>query len=169
MRKDTGNKGTKWARKAQLVLKFVELKRENAKGGIDWWLYRTEDLLQRLMPYYHAIQTRHAGEVYVIEDSVGLHGKAGESLGEIDVRGAPWMGNSPDLNQMEPIWGYTKDMLWDMRVFLAGQAIKLEAKGRITSGWAAPGLKQLAKCHIDGYRHKLALLIEHESNNSFRG
>ena len=165
----TGNKGTKRRRKAEQIFKFVELKRENAKGGIDWWLYRTEVLLQRLIPYYHTIQARHAGEVYIIEDSVGLHGKAWESLGEIGVRRAPWISNSPDLNQIEPMWGYIKDMLWDMRVFSAGQAIKQAAKSRMASEWAATGLKQLAKRHIDGYRDKVGLVIEHEGNNSFRG
>lgn len=98
-----GNKGFKRTRKAEQVFKFVELKRENAKGGIDWWLYRNEILIQRLIPYYEAIQARHTGKVYLIEDSVGLHSKAWDSLGDTGVRKAAWIENSPDLNQIEPI------------------------------------------------------------------
>ena len=71
-----GNKGFKQARNAEQLFKFVELKRENAKGGIDWWIYQNEVLIKRLIPYYKAIQRRHGGKVYIIEDSVGLHGKA---------------------------------------------------------------------------------------------
>jgi hypothetical protein len=59
-----GNKGFKLARKAEQLFKFVELKCETAKGGIDWWIYRNEVLLKRLIPYYEAVQRRHGGKVY---------------------------------------------------------------------------------------------------------
>jgi hypothetical protein len=51
-----GNKGFKRARKPEQIFKLVKLRRENQKGGIDWWLYRNEVLLKRLIPYYRAIQ-----------------------------------------------------------------------------------------------------------------
>ena len=166
-----GNKGTKRARKPEQIFKYVELRRENQKGGIDWWLYRNEVLLKRLIPYYRAIQQRHSnrGKVWLIEDSVGLHGKAWESLGDIGVLRAPWIGNSPDLNQIEPLWGYLKDMLFDMRVFSASQAVKQQAKDRIHQEMASEGLKQCARHHINGYRAKLDLVVAHEGNNNFRG
>jgi hypothetical protein len=159
----------KRVRKAGQVFKFIKLKCENAKGGIDWWLYRTEVLLQRLIPYYHAIQERHSGEVYIVEDGMGLHGKAWESLGDTGVQRAPWIGNSPDLNQIEPIWGYIKDMMWDMRVLSASQSTKQATKDRIADEWAADGLKQYAQRHINGYRDKLALVVAHKGRNDFRG
>jgi hypothetical protein len=34
-----GNKGFKRAHKLEQVFKHVELKRENQKRGINWWLY----------------------------------------------------------------------------------------------------------------------------------
>jgi hypothetical protein len=70
-----GNKGFKRARKAEQIFVCVELKRENAKGGIDWWTYRDEVLITRLIPYYEALQRLHSGKVYVVEDGVGLHNK----------------------------------------------------------------------------------------------
>jgi hypothetical protein len=53
-----GNKGFKRPRKPKQIFQFVELKRENQKGGIDWWLYRNEVLLKRLIPYYCQRVTR---------------------------------------------------------------------------------------------------------------
>jgi hypothetical protein len=103
-----GNKGIKRPRKAEQLFKYVELKRDNAKGGIDWWLYRNEVLIPYLIPYYHAVQERHGkgkGKVWLVEDSVGLHDKAWRSLGETGILRAPWITNSPDLNQIEPLWG----------------------------------------------------------------
>jgi hypothetical protein len=100
------------------------LKRENVKGGIDWWIYRNEVLIPRLIPYYEAVQRRYNGKVWIVEDGVGLHDKAWDSLGDIGIRKALWMGNSPDLNQIEPIWSYLKDMLFDMEVFSAAKEVK---------------------------------------------
>jgi hypothetical protein len=145
------------------------LKRDNSKGGIGWWIYRNEVLIPLLIPYYEAVQRRHSGKVWIVEDGVGLHNKAWDSSGETGIRKAPWMSNSPDLNQIEPIWGYLKDMLFDLEVSSAAQQVKQLCKARIASGWASQGLKQCAKYHINGYRAKLELVAAHKGKNDFRG
>jgi hypothetical protein len=65
------------------------MKRDNVKEGIDWWIYRNEILIPLLIPYYQAVQERHSGKVWIMEDGVGLHSKAWDSLGDIGIRRAP--------------------------------------------------------------------------------
>ena len=167
----TGNKGFKRKRTAEQVFKYVEFKRDNKKGGIDWWVYRNEILIPLLIPYYQDIQRRHGnqGNVWLVEDNLGVHKKAWDSLGDMRVLRAPWMSNSPDLNQIEPIWGYLKDSLWDMRVTSSSESVKELAKGRIRYEMHSEGMRRCAKHHIEGYRDKLAQVQRHEGNNNFRG
>ena len=74
------------------------------KGGIDWWRYRVNILLPKLVPFCLAnnlilqqdLAPSHAAEVNQ------------ELLQEYGIEVLEWAGNSPDLNMIEPAWPWMK-------------------------------------------------------------
>ena len=90
-------------------------------------------------------------------------------LGDPDsIEVAPWPTNSPDLNPIEPCWGYEKDMLeeYDIRGTMAKEL-------QILKGWIedefvnemGPFIEHVCK----GLRYRLELCIAKKGNNNFFG
>ena len=82
----------------------------NAKaGGIDWYCYGRVILLKKLIPFAKECAKERPNTI-VQEDNAPSH--AHQAQAEIykifDVQRVLWLGNSPDLNMIEPAWAYLK-------------------------------------------------------------
>ena len=77
-------------------------RRKGLKGGVDWYRYRTEVLLPKLLPFCKEVIAKY-GECYLLEDGAAPH-IAWENVKEYNIEGLrriPWPANSPDLNMIE--------------------------------------------------------------------
>lgn len=74
------------------------------KGGIDWWRYRNDILLPKLIPFCQK------NKLIVQEDGAASHTAEvnQELIKKSGLQRLGWAGNSPDLNQIEPAWSYLK-------------------------------------------------------------
>ncbi|KAF1355600.1 hypothetical protein EJ07DRAFT_181933 [Lizonia empirigonia] len=109
-------RGMKRAPSPQRIFKPTKLTRGVKTRGIDWFLYRKYVLHDRLFPYLRKLQELNPNRpIVVVEDNAPAHTKAAEiCTAEYALRGiikAPHQPNSPDLNQIDPLWDYEKDQL----------------------------------------------------------
>lgn len=107
--------GKRRRKKPEDLYKFKALTRDHQKGGWDWYLYRKYVLLPLLYPYCEKLAARYPDRnIWLVEDNASLHTKAAEVCAELRLdRGilkADHPSNSPDLNRIEPVWDYLKDM-----------------------------------------------------------
>lgn len=86
-----------------------KVRKKGLKGGVDWYRYRTEVLLPKLLPFCREIIQKY-GECYLLEDGASPH-IAWENAEEYNIEGLnriPWPANSPDFNMIEQAWYYLK-------------------------------------------------------------
>jgi hypothetical protein len=171
-RLDGRTKGFKRARNAHQVFKPTKLMRGEKNRGIDWFLYRKYILHARLFPYVQELQKLHPNRpIVVVEDGAPLHVKAiGVCEAEyvaIGIIRAPHTPNSPDLNQIEPIWDYEKDQLDGRFQHSASRDATLEGRALIADEWVRiiPKAQQLCT----SFRSKLVKVIELEGDNKYHG
>ena len=84
-------------------------RRKGLKGGVDWYRYRTDVLLPKLLPFCREIIGKY-GACYLLEDGASPH-IAWENVKEYDIEDLhriPWPANSPDLNMIEQAWYHLK-------------------------------------------------------------
>jgi DDE superfamily endonuclease len=83
--------------------------KRKSKGGIDWWRYLTFVLLPKLLPFAQGLQCLYPG-IIVQEDKAPSHTARIHQTyyNAVEVQRLIWPRNSPDLNMIEPAWGYLK-------------------------------------------------------------
>jgi transposase len=81
-------------------------------GGIDWYRYRKEIILPKLIPFARQCEARRPGKPQMIVQDDGAfshrHWFQTEIFNIADVQWLLWPGNSPDLNLIEACWPYMK-------------------------------------------------------------
>jgi transposase len=140
--------------------------------SIDWFLYHRYILYKQLFPYIQKLHELHPNRpIIVVEDGTSIHTKArGICEAEytaIGVVRAPHTLNSPDLNQIVPVWDYIRDQL-DGR-FQRSESHEAMLKGRalITDEWQRVGLKAQQLCN--SFRAKCERVIELDGDNKCHG
>ena len=80
---------------------------ERGNGGIDFARYVSEVAEPLLLPFIRERQ-RHRPNTVLMEDGAAchIHHYTQEFWAEHGIPRFDWAGNSPDLNAIEPIWGY---------------------------------------------------------------
>lgn len=84
-------------------------RKKGLKGGVDWYRYRNEVLISKLLSFCREI-IRKYGECYLLEDGASPH-IAKENTEEYNIEGLhriSWPANSPDLNMIEQAWYHLK-------------------------------------------------------------
>ena len=78
-------------------------------SGIDWWRYREEIILAKLIPFAKECQ-KDRPDTVVQEDKAPSHAHWYQDItyNLHEVSRLLWCGNSPDLNAIEPCWFYMK-------------------------------------------------------------
>ena len=78
-------------------------------GGIDWWRYLTNILIPKLLPFTQSLTCLNPDTI-VQEDKATSHiAKIHQTYFDAcEIQRLLWPGNSPDLNMIEPCWGYLK-------------------------------------------------------------
>lgn len=155
----------------------VELaKRDSDRiGGVDWARYRRTILIPRLYAWAKEIEQETGRRVWIIEDNAGPHKKARRMAKgyriEHGIRVVNWPPRSPDLNKIEEIWMYIKDIIEAQRLDLYNHDGKLSRKlvqKAVLEEWQ--NLPQgLINNVCEDFKHKLELCKRQEGRNNFNG
>ena len=88
--------------------KHGKLTRTDGKG-IDWWQYCTKVVLPKLIPFAQECEKDRPGMI-IQEDGAAPHNSVYKNrlYNLAAVSCLLWVGNSPDLNMIEPAWPYLK-------------------------------------------------------------
>jgi hypothetical protein len=95
-------------RQWKFTAKTGKLQRKG-KGGVDWWRYQTQVLEPKLIPFAkECLKDRPL--TIVQEDKAPSHAHWAQKLvwDKHQIKRLSWCGNSPDLNAIEPSWGWLK-------------------------------------------------------------
>ncbi|KAI8934014.1 hypothetical protein NX059_012519 [Plenodomus lindquistii] len=165
-------KGMRRRRKPEQVFKHKPLERGEKSKGIDWFLYRKFVLHDKLFPYIRKLHEKYPGRpIVVVEDGAPLHTKAigiceAEYAAEEIIR-APHTPNSPDMNQVEPVWDYLKDMLDGRFDRSMSKEAVTEGRALIADEWSRTGPKAKQLC--SSFRAKLLRVIKLNGGNNYHG
>ena len=81
-----------------------------------------------------------------------------------------WLPMSPDLNMIEPCWGYLKDMLVDRDWFTsASKNAQEQAKRILADEIGQQGYFLHAQHQIRKFPEQLQKVLDHDGNNNFKG
>ncbi len=82
----------------------------DGKGGIDWWQYQSKVMIPKLIPFAKECAKARDDGGKVQEDGAPSHAHWYQDIVYKlhEVIRILWMGNSPDLNAIEPCWPYMK-------------------------------------------------------------
>ena len=80
------------------------------RGGIDWWAYQQQVLIPKLIPFAKECTKALLKPAIVQEDKAPAHAYWYQQyiFDLHQVERMIWMGNSPDLNAIEPTWSHLK-------------------------------------------------------------
>lgn len=164
-------KGYRMRRKAEHIWKYDDLQRSTKLRGIDWWLYREKVLLPLLYPYYEAIQAKYPGrEMFLVEDNARLHTKAAyvcERDREIrGIKKCPWPPNSPDLNPIELVWHYLRDVMDRYQVHGSSKEEMDKIKKLLKAEWSNAVRQGKMKQLSDFFEDKLRTCIRKQGDNN---
>lgn len=153
------------------------LNRESSKGGIDWVRYREQILYPQLYPFLKKIQEENPGrEVWLVEDNAPKHVRATTNDTRWEEEMAPkgiyqcnWPSNSPDMNEIEPVWNDFKDSIHAEGPF-KGQSKETVARVKqITKkDWEELSMQAINNRCAD-FRYKLEFVIRNSGDNCFNG
>lgn len=151
-------------------------KRDNDRvGGADWARYRRTILIPKLYAWAKQIEQETGRVVWVIDDNAGPHKKARrlaiEYRNEHGIRVVNWAPRSPDLNKIEQIWLYIKDIIQSRRLDLyneAGNISRELAERAVLQEWNV--LPQgLINNVCEDFKYKLELVKRYKGKNNFKG
>ena len=79
------------------------------RGGVDWYRYRSEVLVPKLLPFAQDCQ-KDRPQTLVQDDNAPSHAHHYQQtiFDLYQVQRMLWPGNSPDLNMIEPCWPHMK-------------------------------------------------------------
>ena len=143
-----------------------KVRKKGLKGGVDWYRYRTEVLLPKLLPFCKEIIAKY-GECYLLEDGASPH-IAWENAEEYNIEGLhriPWPPNSPDLNMIEQAWFYLKRKAGE-KAFATGTIES--TKTAWASNWELLAQERIARW-IGRMRPNLERCREQKGDNNFHG
>ena len=85
--------------------------REAKAGGIDWYRYGKEILVEKLLPWAQELQ-KERPKTIVQEDKAASHVHKHQAtvFSQFNIERLLWPGNSPDLNIIEPTWAHLKQV-----------------------------------------------------------
>lgn len=143
----------------------------HSRGEINWVSYREKVLRLLLYPWIEQIQALTGMPLtFLVEDNTPCY----QPVQRVDrekrtLRGIVtfnWPSESPDLNQIEPIWSDEKDEIATYQFTGASQETIRKAKETLIRVW-----EELAQAIIDRrcatFREKLEHCILHGGNNNF--
>ena len=143
------------------------------KGGINWVAYRTRVLEPLLYPWINELQASTGMPVtYLVEENAPAH----QTVQRIDAeertkRGIitfKWPSNSPDLNQIEPVWCDQKDEIATFQFTGASQETVEAAKAVLVQTWNEYP-QELINRRCATFYEKLERCILHGGNNNYNG
>lgn len=147
------SKGTKRYFTAQRLWPRETFTRDNAKGGLDFVWYAFEVYEKLLFPYYEKVREASQGKrpVFIVEDNVGIHGKARRLLRlEIEERGIQFKvppTNSADLLPIEQGHFHEDRLLDPLRAALhkqgSNQPMKAKARSEVITLWQGPAMSEI--------------------------
>jgi hypothetical protein len=91
--------------------KHGKLTRTDGKG-IDWWQYCIKVVLPKLIPFAQECEKDRPGMI-IQEDGAAPHNSVYKNrlYNLATVSYLLWVGNSPDLNMIEPAWPHLKRII----------------------------------------------------------
>lgn len=126
-RRRVGQKGRLWDWTPERQYTYQKITRDNKKGGLDFVWYAFVAYEKYLFPYYEEIRALNPGKrVLIMEDNVGVHGKARDLLEPyIREKGIEFIQTpvwSPDLNTIEHLHKDQKRLSEDFRYSIKSTA-----------------------------------------------
>ena len=143
-----------------------KLKKKDLKGGVDWYRYRTEVRLSKLLPFCKEI-IRKYGECYLLEDGAAPH-IAWENVAEYNIPGLrriPWPANSPDLNIIEQAWFYIKRKVGQKTFVASTIPATVQAWSEI---WEELN-QEIIKKWVERMRPHMVIVKQQRDDNKYHG
>lgn len=160
----------------QWVWKKTRIERR-CTGGIDWVRYREKVLYPKLYPFLRQIQSEHPGhEIWLVEDNAPGHVGAtnhdprwAQEMEPLGIHRCKWPSNSPDMNEIEPVWDDLKDSIDAEGPFKGtSQDMAEQVKDAMVKCWRELSLEGIANRCAD-FKYKCELVIRNRGNNNFNG
>lgn len=171
-RSTRGNNRLQFKRPEQLF-KEPRATRGSTKGGIDWIRYKRTILESLLWPFAQRIARETSKRVWIIEDNAPGHKKARlftkHQAKQQGIHAVDWSPNSPDLNQIEPLWAYLKDMLekWALEQGF-DRVTRTQLIQQFKQEWYQVPL-DLVEDLCNSFKYKLELCLKHNGDNNWHG
>lgn len=161
----------------QWIWKKAKITRNGTAGGIDWVRYREKILYPKLYPFLQKIHEENPGhEIWLVEDNAPSHIGATNHdprwVEEMTPRGihrCKWPSNSPDINEIEPVWDDLKDSIEAEGPFTgASQETGQRVRDAMHKCWAELSEEGIRNRCAD-FRYKLELVVQNAGRNNFNG
>ena len=133
-------------------------------GGIDWYRYGKFILREKLLPFALKCLEERPG-IIVQEDKAPAHASIHQDkiYSVFDIQRLLWPGNSPDLNMIEPAWGYLKRLT----TWIPGPPKRQpEAKSRWIRAWRNLEQSRI-QAWIERIIHHIQEIIRLEGGNEY--
>jgi transposase len=132
--------------------------------GIDWWRYCTKVVLPKLIPFAQKCERDRPGTI-IQEDGASPHNSVYKNrlYNLAAVAFLIWVGNSPDLNMIEPAWPHLKRVTTRM----GAPTSRVEAERAWITGWDELEQWRIQKW-IERIPRHIQKIIELEGGNDYR-